>query len=110
MGMYSEILAERILRKEREMLNEDFHYEPSSATAYMDSFSHIVDVIGDYPLKKVTKKELLKKDILDEEWLQHYVNWGILEIKDGYWYSLTVKHGLNLYGLNIKWRMKKNEV
>ena len=49
-----------IKRKDEYSLIHD--YGPSTATAYIESFSHIVDVLGE-PLGKVTKEELINMKV-----------------------------------------------
>jgi len=110
MGVYTELMNWIKYREYREGLEEKenlslvHHYGISTATAYMNSFSHICDVLGDFD-GKATKEELLKKNILDDEWLSCYVRWDVLQVKYEHYYYLT-DLGKRFYFKNKSWRNK----
>lgn len=69
-------------------LDKPIKFKLTTATALLESFSHLVDIIR-YPYGKVTRKELLKEDVFDEEDLHNYLEWGVLKVQYGYYYQLT---------------------
>lgn len=108
---YSELWSYIKFKNHMEKLEKDLstvhHYEISTATAYTKSFSHICDVLN--LDGKSTKEELLKEDVLDEEWLSAYVDWEVLELEYDTHYHLT-DLGKIFYLKNKAWRKKHNAI
>jgi len=92
----------------REKYDTIGNYEPSSATFYTTEYTAIADTFKDDIDGKKKKEELLKKGIIDDNWLLSFVNWGILDSKESE-YSLTLL-GKKGYFENLKWRKKNKPI
>lgn len=83
-------------------------YEPSSATDYTREYTAISDAFEDDIDGKNKKDDLLKKDMLDDEWLLYLVNWEYLDVKNGE-YRLT-DLGKKALLRNRAWKKKKDNI
>lgn len=92
----------------RDKFNVIGYYEPSSATDYTTEYTAIVDTFKDDIESKKKKEDLTRSRILNDKWIDSFVNWGYL-ISENEKYNLTLL-GKKAYYNNLKWRKKKKPI